>query len=318
MTMANLPRRTRMTRLTLAVTAAAALTAGLASTALASTAAPPARAVAQAANGTPQMTAAANKAEIVSFNNRLFNLIDLSVISKDVSSTYIQHNPTVPNGPGALRALVQQAHKAYPHLHSTVVQAVAQGDLVLLRNHVVFVPGTKGSATFDVYRLQHGKIVEHWDTLQAIPGSTASGNSMLSRLSSPSSDMVASPGVTARDAGIVLTYFTELTQTHDLAAISRYVAPSLYQHDPTLKDGAAALRQAYAALFARAPEFNASVAQVVAEGDLVAVHVHVQDAPPDLGQSVFYLYRVQHGKITEEWTSTQDVPATSANDNTMF
>lgn len=60
------------------------------------------------------------------------------------------------------------------------------------------------------------------------------------------------------------------------------------------------------------------IAQVAAHGDLVAVHAHVRDTPSDLGQAVVYLFRVRDGKIVEQWDSVQSVPATSANDNTMF
>lgn len=42
------------------------------------------------------------------------------------------------------------------------------------------------------------------------------------------------------------------------------------------------------------------------------------NAPGERGQAVVDLFRVQDGKIVEHWDVLQDVPATSANDNTMF
>jgi predicted SnoaL-like aldol condensation-catalyzing enzyme len=105
---------------------------------------------------------------------------------------------------------------------------------------------------------------------------------------------------------------------HDLSAVRCYVSPSLYQHDPTLADGAAATEKAYAALFSAHPGYTAKVAKAVAEGDLVAVHTHVQNAPGDLGTSVYEIFRVSHGKIVEHWSVTQNVPATSVNGNSMF
>jgi predicted SnoaL-like aldol condensation-catalyzing enzyme len=311
--MAVRPRRAHVIRFTLAAAAVAAL--AVVPTATASATKTPTGTPAAANTGDRQ--AAANKALVVSFNDQLFNDGNLSVIDTYVAPTYVQHNPTLPNGPAALRQLVISVRAAFPQLHSTTVRALAEGDLVLLENHNVSVPGTKGQANFDIYRVDGGKIVEHWDVLQTEPDTTASGNDMLSQLSRPASDAAPSV-VTARDKGIVLNYFTELTQDHDLSAIDRYVAPSLYQHDPTLTNGAAALEQDYTSLFAQYPAFNASVAQVVADGDLVAVHAHVQNVPSDLGQSVVYLYRVVNGKIVEQWDSVQDVPATSANANTMF
>jgi len=42
------------------------------------------------------------------------------------------------------------------------------------------------------------------------------------------------------------------------------------------------------------------------------------EQPDDLGQAVDDVYRVAKGKIVEHWNVVQNVPATSANNNTMF
>ncbi|KPI04015.1 hypothetical protein OK074_4794 [Actinobacteria bacterium OK074] len=78
----------------------------------------------------------------------------------------------------------------------------------------------------------------------------------------------------------------------DTAVVDRFVRADYIQHNPLAPDGA--------------------------EGDLVAVHSHYVNAPGERGQSVVDLFRVQGGKIVEHWDVLQDVPATSANDNTMF
>ena len=39
-------------------------------------------------------------------------------------------------------------------------------------------PGTRGNAIVDIFKLENGKTVEHWDVTQAIPEKTASGNPM--------------------------------------------------------------------------------------------------------------------------------------------
>jgi predicted SnoaL-like aldol condensation-catalyzing enzyme len=48
------------------------------------------------------------------------------------------------------------------------------------------------------------------------------------------------------------------------------------------------------------------------------VRYHYQPTPADRGQAVAETFRVRDGKIVEHWDVVQDVPATSANPNTMF
>ena len=50
----------------------------------------------------------------------------------------------------------------------------------------------------------------------------------------------------------------------------------------------------------------------------MAVHSHIVQTPGERGHATIGLFRVRDGKIVEHWGAVQDVPETSANDNTMF
>lgn len=298
-------RRVRLVQLSVASLAAAAAAFALLPAATASAAGT------SSTESASDRQAAANKALVLFVQDQLWNDGNYSVIDKYVSPNYTQHNPTVADGPDALRQLVTKVRTAFPQIHITAVSAVAEGDLVILHNE------SAGSANFDIYRVEGGKLIEHWDVLESAPTSTVSGNDPFSQLSKPASNN-APDAVTARDKGVVLNYVTSLMQNHELSAVDQYVAPSVYQHDPSIANGSAALTQYYSSLFTASPWFDVQVAQVVAEGDLVAVHAHLKNAPSDLGQAVVYLFRVEGGKIVEQWDSAENVPAASANSNTMF
>jgi predicted SnoaL-like aldol condensation-catalyzing enzyme len=296
----------------LALTAAVSVSASLIAAPMASASAPAAL---------PKQTTsrrgetAANKTLVTAFFDGLFNKHDLSVVDAYISAdTYIQHNPGLADGREAFRVLAAQV-AGNPQVHADIAKVVAQGDLVLIYSNSRFGPGLGNSGT-DTFRVSHGKLVEHWDTVQPVPASTVSGNDMFSTLSGPSTP--GSSRLTNVNKRIVTDYFTRLNKRHDLRAIDRYLAPSLFQHDPTLANGSAATKASYATRFAAFPQSTASEAITIAEGDLVTVRYHSQTSATDLGQAVSEIFRVQHGKIVEHWTARQNVPATSANNNTMF
>ena len=119
--------------------------------------------------------------------------------------------------------------------------------------------------------------------------------------------------MTAKD--IVLTAAGQLFGDKDPSAVDRWVAPTYVQHSSLATDGAEGLRQLVATL----PEgFSYDLHRVVADGDLVALHLHSQESPDDPGRAIVDIFRVENGKIVEHFDVIQSVPATTANGNTMF
>lgn len=90
----------------------------------------------------------------------LFEDKDLSALDRYWAEPYIQHNPTAPNGLAGVRAVV-------PTLEGfrwTPSRVVEQGDLVMTLGRLEGVgPGPMIIA--EVFRLENGRIVEHWDVV---------------------------------------------------------------------------------------------------------------------------------------------------------
>jgi predicted SnoaL-like aldol condensation-catalyzing enzyme len=120
----------------------------------------------------------ANKKAVVEFYEAALNRKDLDAAVKYFGPHYIQHNPGAQDGIEGFKAFVTFLHDKFPNAHSEIKRVFADGDYVILHVHAVREPGTRGRAIVDIFRLEDGKIVEHWDVVQDIPEKMPHNNGM--------------------------------------------------------------------------------------------------------------------------------------------
>jgi predicted SnoaL-like aldol condensation-catalyzing enzyme len=115
---------------------------------------------------------------------------------------------------------------------------------------------------------------------------------------------------------VVDFYRTVFIEKRVVEGFERYVAPEYTQHNPLLATGREPAVKFLSTLVRR--ESVTDIKRVVAEGDLVVLHVHSRANLSDRGRAVIDIFRVADGKIVEHWDVIQPVPEKSANSNTMF
>ena len=120
----------------------------------------------------------ANKKNVVEFYEKALNQKDFDAASRYLGPRYTQHNPVAADGAAGLKAFVQFLRDKFPDSHSEIKQVFADGDYVMVHVHAIREPGTRGRAIIDIFKLENGKIVEHWDVAQDIPEKAANPNGM--------------------------------------------------------------------------------------------------------------------------------------------
>lgn len=94
-----------------------------------------------------------------------------------VAPGYIQHNPGLPDGRDAAIAALSPMF-ADPDFHADLERVLADGDYGLIHLHG-YRSGERGGAVMDLYRVDGGRIVEHWDVIQPIPKTAQNDHPLL-------------------------------------------------------------------------------------------------------------------------------------------
>lgn len=95
-----------------------------------------------------------------------------------IGQQYIQHNPNVPDGKAPFVNFFTEKFQKNPQAKNEIKRAIAEGNLVVLHVHSTENEKDRGRAIIDIFRVENGKIVEHWDVIQNIPEQSKNTNTM--------------------------------------------------------------------------------------------------------------------------------------------
>jgi predicted SnoaL-like aldol condensation-catalyzing enzyme len=120
-------------------------------------------------------------------------------------------------------------------------------------------------------------------------------------------------------ATVVAYYTTAFNDKKPEEAVAKYGGPVYIQHNPQAADGFDAFIAFVKFYTGQNPQLHVDIKRVIGECNMVVTHSHITLSPTDRGQAVADIFRLnRQGKVVEHWDVIQDVPETSANNNTMF
>ncbi|HTE11611.1 MAG TPA: nuclear transport factor 2 family protein [Chitinophagaceae bacterium] len=106
----------------------------------------------------------------------VFNKRDMTAFDKYFTKNYIQHNPLVPDGLEAVRKWVTSLPKDFRYDPGVITES---DNIVMIHARLNNLYG-KTYIAVDIFRVENGKLAEHWDVLQEeVPAEkSANGNPM--------------------------------------------------------------------------------------------------------------------------------------------
>jgi len=109
------------------------------------------------------------------YHEMLFTF-DASRIDEFLAEDYIQHSLHASGGREGLRAFFRDRAGRFPDVRMAIKGAYADGDRTIFQIHTVRHASDPGMAIVDIFRLEDGRVKEHWEVLQDIPATLPHGN----------------------------------------------------------------------------------------------------------------------------------------------
>jgi predicted SnoaL-like aldol condensation-catalyzing enzyme len=235
---------------------------------------------------------------------------------------YVQHSPVLPTG----RTAFKQIFSAVPRLDEIpelvqppVVAMVAEGPLVVMALAET-LPDPDGSGTytsthFNLFRVENGRLAEHWHSVQTAPGPDvlapeAGGPQPVSGATGLDQYVL----LTAADAGLagnkrlVFDAWRQIFDARHEELADIYLDADYVGHTPSATSGRAAFKASIASAGDRPIGLSVRdpLVAVVAEGDLVVqVSMREYPHPSRVGRTYtttwFDMFRIADGRLAEHW-----------------
>jgi predicted SnoaL-like aldol condensation-catalyzing enzyme len=238
----------------------------------------------------------------------IYDDADVGVVDRLFSPSFRQHGVWTAEGPDGVRAFIS----SLPQNASCAVHRVL-ADADMVATHASYENlGTAPLVGFELWRLEDGRIVEHWDSYEPLVAETASGNSQVDGPTEP--DAADSAATKALADEIVQTILVE----NDFSRLDELLAGEDYiQHNPRFGNGISGLATALAQLAEQGISMQYTARhRAVAEGDFALI---LSEGLFGGERYTFYdLFRVANGRAVEHWDVMTPEPKELRHQNGLY
>jgi len=225
---------------------------------------------------------------------------------------FVQHDPQIGDGLAGLKAWL--ASIAPGQISVTPVRVLADGPYIAVHSQTTLPSGD--TTSWDIFRFEHGKIVEHWDTRQPINPPNGAGHT---ELDGPTT--VTDPAATESNKRLAWTAIATVFRDGDLSQYGEPIwnAAGYIQHSEAMTtDGIAGSKPLVEQFIGSGSLVYTKINKVIGEGNfaLVINECSLTGTP----YSFYDFFRMAQGQIQEHWDVLQPLtpPDQAKNSNGQF
>jgi predicted SnoaL-like aldol condensation-catalyzing enzyme len=117
-----------------------------------------------------------NLQAVLDFYDVVINRRQYERAGEFLDDNYIQHKPEVETGPQGVLDFVRSIYAKSPNHKAHIVRSFVDGDYVILHVHIMNAVEAKDLAVMDIFRVENGKLMEHWDVASPVPAASKNVN----------------------------------------------------------------------------------------------------------------------------------------------
>ena len=117
-----------------------------------------------------------NLKAVLDFYDAVINGQQYERAGEFLDDNYIQHKPEVETGPEGVLNFVRWIYEQSPQHRARIVRSFVEGNHVILHVHIVNGVEAPNIAVMDIFRVENGKLMEHWDVASPVSETAKNSN----------------------------------------------------------------------------------------------------------------------------------------------